>query len=832
MPAVRGGGTTGGAVGRPRASIAALLFAAAVVLAGSGLGRSGLWDPWESDAADAARTLSAGRARVDPQSDDARVKEASRRPLLRSALVAASVRVAGPSAFGARLGGVVAGALAVVLLYLALCILVDERAGLWASLVMLTLPSHWLHASLLAGDAATLLTTTASYGLLAVAVAAPVGGGVRAVAWIVGLGGVALGVFANGALAGALVPLASVAVAAALSGGLRFDRAAPERLPLLAGLGAAALLGAVVVVHLLRREGIEDLAALLELLGARADRPGESLTHVLFAGGVVKSQPLPTFEALLEQVLHGSWPWSIVLPLALAHVARVPVGAPFSVRFTRVLVVVGLGGAYAAGAFLAGRVGLRGLPGVPLLAVAVGLWLADLEREARPRRLEAFAIAVVGLMLLRDWLLYPAGPLRSLELADLAFPESLRAGRLYGPVAAVFAALAYFVVAQGASAPPAVVLPWFDRATRAIRTRLPVRILWFVLCAVWAYLAVSAIVILTNVSLIPWSLMTRLARRAHLVLLPLPAGVVGAWLAYQLGWEGVRRLASRRAHLLAGVAIASTVLGVHVLLPSLGKELSSREVFETLEKLRRSGEPLAEYRTKGRAASAAGLGGVEDLATATAVATFLDGPGRRWVVFPAAELAAVHSAVRVRRANRSAVRPDLALRLLDDESTRLFLASNELRRGERDRNPLSGAVLGSPPRPPQHPISASFEGKVDYLGFDLAGGPEVGAGEELTITYHFRCNTRPPAYKMFVHIDGQGARLNGDHDPVDGRYPLRYWAPGDYILDRQTLRVPAHFRPGDYTIFLGFFEGERRMRVTNGPADDVNRVEGGILRVR
>jgi hypothetical protein len=33
-------------------------------------------------------------------------------------------------------------------------------------------------------------------------------------------------------------------------------------------------------------------------------------------------------------------------------------------------------------------------------------------------------------------------------------------------------------------------------------------------------------------------------------------------------------------------------------------------------------------------------------------------------------------------------------------------------------------------------------------------------------------------------------------------------------------------------MYLGFFEGERRMRVTSGPADDVNRVEGGILRVR
>lgn len=825
-------GGTGLRPRRPDARVAAALFSVALVLSGSGLGRSGLWDPWESDTVEAARTLSDRHGKVDPQADDARWKEASRRPLLRSALVAASFRITKVSAWGGRLGGCLAGAVAVVLLYLSVALLVDERAARWAALVMLSLPSHWLHASLLAGDAGSILTTTLAYGLLAVAAVADVGTSVRVAAWLGGLAGAALGVLANGLLAGALVPLGAVALAVALSGLVRFDRAAPERLALLGLFALVALLGGAFAVHLLRRDGLEDLARLLELFGARADRPGESLIHVLLAGGVVRSQALPTFDALLEQVLHGSWPWSIVLPFAIARLVRMPVDALASERFTRVLVVVGLAGAYAAGAFLAGRVGLRGLPAVPLLAIAIGLWLADLERDATPRRLEAIAIAVVTLMLLRDWLMYPAGPLRSLELEDLELPASFRAGRLYAPVAIVFGAVAYFALVQGGGAAPAVVLPWLQRAATAVRTRLALKVLWFAGCLAWIYLVVSAIVILAKLPIVPWSLMTRIGQRVHLVLLPLPLVLLGAWLAHQLGWEGMRRLAARRVPMLVGVGVLSAVLGVHGLLPRLGKEVSAREVFETLQRLRRTGEPVAEYRTKSRVASTAGLGEVEELSTASAVATWLDTRDRRWVVFPESELAAIHSAIRVRRSNRAGVTPNLALRVLDDQSSRLFLGSNVLRGGEHDDNFLSRSVLSSAPRPPQHRISASFEGKVEYLGFDLAGGPEHGAGEELTITYHFRCLARPPAYKMFVHIDGQGARLNGDHDPVDGRYPLRYWAPGDYILDRQTLRIPAHFRPGDYTIFLGFFEGERRMRVTNGPADDVNRVEGGTLQVR
>ena len=828
-----GSGTSGpGAAFRPSAVFALVVIGLSLALVGSGLARSGLWEPWETDAVEAARTLREKHWKLDPLASEPRWKEASRRPPLGSAIVSASMSATRVSAWGGRLGGCLAVALSAALLYLVVAWMADERTARWSALAMITLPQGWLHGSLLAGDAASILASTMALGGLSVAMAAQVGLGARLAAWAVGSIGLVLGALASGVLVGAVVPLAAVTVAAVLVGRFRPDPAAPERLPLLVVSGLVALVGGAVVVHLLRREGLEDLGRLLEWFGARADRPGESLAYVLFAGGPDKARPPPGFEALLEQVLHGAWPWAIVLPFAVAHLARAPADERPPRQLLRTLAIVGLSGAYLAGAFLSAHIGLRPLSATPLLAVTLGLWLAGLERDGAPRRLEAIGIAVVMAMLLRDWSLYPASLLRSLELADLAFPESLHAGRIDAPVALLFGAVAYFVVAQGAGARPATVVPWLRRAVQAVRGRLLLRVLWFAACAVWIYLLVSAVVIATGVELVPWSLMSRLGRRVHLVLLPLPLGLLGAWIAYQLGWEGVRRIAGRRVWLLVAVAGLAAVAGVHGLLPRLGRELSARQVFETLQTLRRSGEPLGEFRTKTRSASAYGLERVEELSTASAVAGWLDAPGRRWVVFPESELAAVHSAIRSRVAGEGATSRDLALRVLDDTSSRLYLGSNALRSGETDENPLSRAVLSREPAPPQHRIFASFEGKIEYLGFDLEGGPELGAGEEFTITYHFRCKSRPPPYKMFVHIDGQGARLNGDHDPVGERYPLRYWASGDYILDRQTLRVPAHFRPGDYTIFLGFFEGERRLRVTEGPADDVNRVKGGTLRVR
>jgi len=75
-------------------------------------------------------------------------------------------------------------------------------------------------------------------------------------------------------------------------------------------------------------------------------------------------------------------------------------------------------------------------------------------------------------------------------------------------------------------------------------------------------------------------------------------------------------------------------------------------------------------------------------------------------------------------------------------------------------------------------------------------------------------------------------RIHGDHDPVDGKYPVRLWDPGDVIADAQDLEVPANYPAGDYTIYLGFYSGETRLTVKEGPKDDANRVIAGVLRIR
>jgi len=101
------------------------------------------------------------------------------------------------------------------------------------------------------------------------------------------------------------------------------------------------------------------------------------------------------------------------------------------------------------------------------------------------------------------------------------------------------------------------------------------------------------------------------------------------------------------------------------------------------------------------------------------------------------------------------------------------------------------------------------------------------------VTWYWRVlGEAPSGYKIFVHIDAHGLRLNGDHVPVDGRYPTKLWEKGDVIVDRQELTVPANYRIGDYVMYVGLFSGSQRLEVKSGPDDGENRVNAGTLRVR
>ena len=134
-----------------------------------------------------------------------------------------------------------------------------------------------------------------------------------------------------------------------------------------------------------------------------------------------------------------------------------------------------------------------------------------------------------------------------------------------------------------------------------------------------------------------------------------------------------------------------------------------------------------------------------------------------------------------------------------------------------------GAVLSAPPSP-RTPMDKSFGGAVTFLGADLPS--EARAGGDVDFTWYFRSDRAlAGGWKPFVHLQGPNdAYINLDHDPT---VPVARWKPGQNIADRQTRHLDASVKPGEYTIYLGFFQRDQRLPLSEG--GDQLRV--GTLRI-
>ena len=384
-----------------------------------GLGSFGLWDPQEITIADLGRDLvNTGDTHALAQT----------RPPLHVWLIAKSFKAVGVSEWGARLPFALAGLLVLAATYGILCRLARPRAGLLGCLVLLGSPLFIFQARQVTSDMPMVAgATLAVYGLIGLAW--PKAG--RPVWWLAidsvcAAGGLAIAYYGGAAVLGVMPPLAgaaagliALAVAArradAPGDELTVDEAAAEKpprslLPLGVGLAIAATALVVAVV-----------IAVYDWMPAQPGQTtlsGKTLApikgFIKLVGGQWKPPPAPkdaTFDAIINQVVFGLFPWSALVPVALlAGLGR----ARRDRRGLALLVAAGwaLAG-YVCAALLERKVGDVRYPALPALAIAAALLLDELFDRGREvvtsvaRPLAALFVFCAAVQIGRDGKTFP-----------------------------------------------------------------------------------------------------------------------------------------------------------------------------------------------------------------------------------------------------------------------------------------------------------------------------------------------------------------------------------------------------------------------------------------
>jgi hypothetical protein len=313
--------------------------------------------------------------------------------------------------------------------------------------------------------------------------------------------------------------------------------------------------------------------------------------------------------------------------------------------------------------------------------------------------------------------------------------------------------------------------------------------------------------------------------------LAVPSGVA---LFLVLGFLGEIFRGSRAAFLAVFGATVGAILCFSYY-PALANQLSPKEIFESYQRVHKGNEPLALFGVGGRTAAYYAGGQPLVLKDTTSAYEWLAAaePGtRRFAAVRAEELPRLNRTYRERTADGQ------NLPVLDARSSQIILVASSLEDSEKNQNPLNRIILSAPPKP-QKRLDANLEDKLEVIGYDIYDAinnrfvETLGPGKKYHMRTYFKVlQNMQQEWQMFIHIDGQHRRHNGDHAVCEGKYPMAYWLKDDIIMDDHEFTLEPNFSPGPYTLYFGFFIGESRLKVKSGPGDSENRVNGGTLRVQ
>jgi len=789
----------------------------------------GVWEPWEAQQAAFAATLREGGHALVAELPKLNNAEAPRYALpWASWPTRLSLWLLGDTELGLRLPNMLATTGALVIVMAVVRCLWGRLAGWLAVLAALGAPLVLFHGRQnLGGGLEMALVGASTLAWLRLVCASAPAGRWR---WAAPLLTAAAG------LCGGLVALA-VPVAAATTALALVDTEARAHTRRLAQAPMAVA-------------GVLLLAGWGAAVAALPD-PSSALSLLLLTepyDGLAASASWPTFDRVTHQLGYGLFPIAALVPFALGRAlwsaredagelaepdetagqrnAEIALAAAFSVAFLGVALPVPL----SDGALFSGAL---------VVAASVGVYLAGLVRRP-PEPLLALGAALV-LMLLDHGLKHD--PKALVEALTMARVETFPSELTFWPARRAFAAvlIALVVLYQGGAWRLVTPVARFIAFPRSALRPLS----WWLLTPL--IVVASVVAALRPDWLLSWAGANVLAplnpqARQFVVLAPfVVAAYVALWFAVRAradrvsdaqeaafverleGWVGrVEQPRWAAAGLLTLLAVWSLFMGGAVGV-ELAQNFSQKQIVQAYDRFAHGDAPLFKYRVDAKGASFY-TRALPELTPAQFKERAV-GAERFFAIIPRAQLASINGEFRA--AVKGATLP-----VLDASSFRFLLISNQLADGEDDQNPIKRALVPELPKEKVRPAKFNFDDQVELVGWYI-DPPNPKPGTRIEISLYWKALKKPTRnWKIFVHVDGSGSRIHGDHDPVEGLYPPTNWNPGDIVRDVYTTDVKSDKASGRYTVWAGLYSGDTRAAVKVGDKDNENRAKLGVLDVR
>jgi 4-amino-4-deoxy-L-arabinose transferase-like glycosyltransferase len=742
-----------------------------------------MWDPYELNVADLSRRIAvnlhhASGLALDGADNSLPHLDDLGRPQLPFSSIAVGFSLFGLHEWAGRLPLALWGIAGAIATYAFVARLFDKRTGVYATVVLATMPLYFVQARSMLGDVCTMAGLAMAFGGLAVA-AFDRGeeGPTRLRQRLPWLAMAALGLFvgfeSRGGLLGLAVPALSVGLAWAVA-----RLAVRSRRPDRAGdaVGALSLLGGTAVAIL----AVRAIAS-----------PAASTTLDPWVGAILRApSKYPTYDAYVGALGHALAPWSAFLPFAFGRLLASPVAAPgvASERESlgRVAVVVGSAVALVAHGYLAARTEAVAFTGPALCAIACAVAIRDFERGARASMAVGVGTLLLAAVLHHDFHELPEKAYLAFGISSATFPDGFKAASvgLWWVVLGGFAICAFLTwIERDAKRAP------FDPATyasvlRALRGAFD-GMLALVYVPVVAGAAIAALLVLAGMRAhAHWvpamsSTLRDVVLNAWWVLALLPPAVVfglifacDVWLwafggsrppsrrSFGRGLEPFSHLLERLRtagredvsvdpyetwiarvvllplllvatplllvmgvvgdvlrHRAPGLALGGGVVGFVLCFfyyPALAGQLSPKQVFESYRHAC-GGAPLGLLGVGGRTAAYYAGGQPEVLGDAASAARWLTADGsRRRCVAMKAD--ELPKMNQLWRERTPDARANLPV--LDARSSQILLVASSLADGEANENPLAPIVLSSAPRP-QRPLGVNLDDQLEVVGLDV-----------------------------------------------------------------------------------------------------------------